>query len=136
MCDPGGLSDVLLTLPDTALHLMTMMDGQHRCEEIQEKFAASVGLSVSQDTLQSLLQHLEHAHFLEGPAFESYYDARLKAYRSKPVRELPPGSALQSLESPGAVFDEMLADVESVDLRQPVVGRGAPPLDYPRGRPG
>jgi AmmeMemoRadiSam system protein B len=135
VCDPGGLSDVMLTLPNAALLLMTMMDGHHTCEEIREKFYHTVGQLVSRDSIHSLLEHLESAHFLEGPTFESHYRALQDEYRSNPVRQLPLGSALASLENPGASFDEMLAQVKPMDLPGPVCGLIAPHLDYPRGRP-
>ena len=135
VCDPGGLSDVMLTLPHVALHLMTMMDGRHTCEEIREKFYRTAGQLVSPDSIHSLLEYLERAHFLEGPTFEAHYRALQDEYRSDPVRQLPPGSALQTLENSGSSFDEMLARVKPVDLPGPVCGLIAPHLDYPRGRP-
>ena len=133
--DPVGLSDVMLTLPKVALEIISLMDGRHTCDEIRQEFFRSAGQTISMDTIHSLLEHLERAHFLEGPTFEAYYGSLQDKYRSNPVRQPLPGSALESLESPGALFDEMLAPIESMDLPGPILGLVAPHLDYPRGRP-
>ena len=133
--DPSGLSEMDLILPAPMLYIMELMDGARTCAEICEKFLADVGQPLPVEALGSLLKHVEGAHFLEGPGFDTYYASLVNEYRSKPVREILPGSALEILDESEALFDEVFAEVERVDLPGPVVGLVAPHLDYPRGRP-
>lgn len=133
--DPSNLSDVVLTVSPVALHLMSLMDGTHSCEEMRQVFHSAVGQSLSVDTLQSMIDHLEHAHFLEGPAFESFYGSRLRDYRDGALRVMPHAEALGITDGTGQFFDEMLADGAVPEFTARVVGLIAPHLDYPRGRP-
>ena len=80
--DPGGLSDVVLALSGPAAHIVALMDGRHTCAQIREKFAAVAGQPLPSDTLQSMLDNLERAHFLEGPAFEAHCASLLEEDKS------------------------------------------------------
>ncbi len=133
--DRSGLSEVVLTLSDAALQIAAMMDGAQTCEEIRRKFHASCGLKLSVDTLQSMLDRLEEAHFLEGPAFEAYYQYCLDDYRKNGAREMRAAAALGMADDSGDVFAGMLNGVASPPLPGPVVGLVAPHLDYVRGGP-
>ena len=133
--DPGGLSEMDLILPGPMLYIMELMDGTRTCAEICEKFLAEVGQPLPVEALLSLLKHVERAHFLEGPGFDAYYASLMNEYRSKPVREILPGSALEILDESEALFDDALAEAKGVELGGPIVGLVAPHLDYPRGRP-
>jgi AmmeMemoRadiSam system protein B len=133
--DRSGLSEVLLSLSAPALQIMAMMDGDHTCDDIRRQFQASFGLSLAEATLHSMVTHLENAHFLEGPGFEAYYQSLLDEYRNGRTREMPHAAALGIVDDSGAIFDEMLADVNGHAPSGTVVGLIAPHLDYPRGRP-
>ncbi|MEK7710772.1 MAG: AmmeMemoRadiSam system protein B [Planctomycetota bacterium] len=135
--DRSGLSDVVLSMSAPALHLLSLMDGEHTCDEIRSEFRAAFGQSVAMETLRTMLDHLERARFLEGPAFESYFQALLSEYRAKGVRKMslaaPPGIS----DASGDLFRQMLPS----DGQAPPVpvdrvrGLVAPHLDYPRGEP-
>lgn len=131
--DPGGLSSIVLTLSRPALHVMALMDGTNTCEDIRRKFHASLGQPLAVDTLQSMLEHLEQAHFLEGDGFESYYQSLSEEYRRQPAHGMRDAEAMGIADDSGSVFKEMLAEVESTALPRPVVGLIAPHLDYRRG---
>src|SRR3990172_9006159 len=133
--DRSGLSEVMLSLSAPALHIMSMMDGDHTCDDIRRQFQASFGLSLAEGTLHSMITHLENAHFLEGPGFEAYYQSLLDEYRKGRTREMPHATALGIVDGTGAIFDEMLADANGHAPSPTVVGLIAPHLDYPRGRP-
>jgi len=133
--DPSSLSDVLLTVSPAALHLMSLMDGTRSCEEMRQAFRAAVGQPVSIATLQSMIDHLERAHFLEGPEFESYYALRVREYRQGEVRPMLNAQSLGLTDHPGELFQKMLAEAEAQAHPLDVVGIIAPHLDYPRGRP-
>jgi AmmeMemoRadiSam system protein B len=82
-----------------------------------------------------MVTHLEDAHFLEGSGFEALYQSLLHEYRNGQTREMPHASALGIIDDSGAMFEEMLADVNGPAPSATVVGLIAPHLDYPRGRP-
>ena len=132
--DPGGLSDKVMTLSGAALHIMTLMDGNNTCRQIQDKAAAKLGATLPDHTLQSMINQLGEARFLDGPAFEEFYQGCLAQYRDAGLREMPHASALGIVDSSGAIFDEMLADAERTVLSGPVKGLVTPHLDYSRGR--
>lgn len=133
--DRSGLSEVVLSLSAPALHIMSMMNGDHTLDDIRLQFQASFGRTLAEDTLHSMVTHLENAHFLEGPGFEAYYQSLLHEYRNQRTREMPHAAALGIVDDSGAIFDEMLADVNGCAQSGTVVGLIAPHLDYPRGRP-
>lgn len=133
--DRSGLSDVVLALSEAALQIMALMDGAHACAEIQRKFHASNGGTLSVDALLALLERLEEVHFLEGSGFEAYYEARLEDYRRSGVREMLDGTTPGIADNLGDLFESMLDGAGSTPLPGRVVGLIAPHLDYPRGKP-
>jgi hypothetical protein len=133
--DRSGLSEVMLSLSAPALHIMSMMNGDHTCDDIRRQFQASFGRTLAEDTLHSMVTHLENAHFLEGSGFEAFYQSLLDEYRNERIREMPHAAALGIVDDSGSIFDEMLADVNGCVPSGTIVGLIAPHLDYPRGRP-
>ncbi len=135
--DPSGLSDLAISLSRAALHIMTLMDGVNTCQDIRDKFQATLGTVLPRDTLQSMVTQLEQARFLDGSGFESYYQSLLEEYRSKSIRDIPQTSALGIIEDPGAFFDDILADGDPSPLPGPVVKHPGPGNDPGCGqRPG
>ncbi len=133
--DRSGMSDVVLTLSEPALHVLSLMDGENTCEDMRRQFNASYGETLSSETLRAMLGYLEQAHFLEGPGFEAYYQSRLGDYRRAGTREMPHAAAMGLVDSSGELFEEMLAAAEPQILPGPVRGLVAPHLDYRRGKP-
>lgn len=135
LCDRTGLSEVVLNLSEAALHVVVLMDGDNTCEEIRRKFTVSFGQVIPVDTLQSMLEQLEKAHFLEGPVFEAYYQSKLATYREAGVRPMPHATEHGIVDDSGDPFADMLKAAESPTLPRTVRGLVAPHLDYARGRP-
>lgn len=134
--DRSGLSTVELTLSRPALMILALMDGAHTCEEIRQEFHAACGQPVSSETLGSIVRHLENAHFLEGPGFESHFDSLQARYRGRGVRRMPHPQALGLDGDVHALFREVLAEAQEADTTAGTIrGIIAPHLDYPRGRP-
>ncbi len=133
--DRTGLSEAVLALSEGALQVMALMDGTHTCEEIQRKFHTSNGGTISVDALLSVLEGLEGVHFLEGSAFEVYYQERLEEYRKSGVRKMLDGTTHGIVDDLGDLFESMLDGAGSPPLPGRVVGLIAPHLDYPRGDP-
>lgn len=134
--DPAGLTDVTLSMSLPALHILGLLDGQHTLEDIESAFAQEFRQSVACETIEKLLHNLQEAHFLEGPAFEQYYNRRIQEYHLAPTRKmndlrglgLGEGDISQRLNSMFPWKANGRTDGE-------VVGIVAPHLDYPRGRP-
>ena len=129
--DPSGLCEVVLTVSTAALHILALMDGSRTCSEIRRDFHARFGHVLSQRTLQSMIDNLDRAHFLEGAGFDAHYESLLDAYRERPARTMPHADAL-GIDETGEVFERMLA-AESPVVDGSVCGVIAPHLDYPRG---
>ncbi len=132
--DVTGLSDVVLSMSEPVLVALSMMDGEATCLQIQQHFQQQTGQALSDETFQALLDHLQEAHFLEGPAFESHYQTLVDDYRSQDARQMHSAESL-GIDETGQVFKDMLTtpagDVASLKVR----GIVAPHLDYPRGKP-
>lgn len=133
LSDSSGLSDVVLTLSASALHILSMMDGTMSCEALIEKFNTTHDQNLSPQTVSTMIDHLEQAHFLEGPSFENYYQSLIDQYRSSGVRNMPHAASLGLEDDSGKLFDDMLAQEPSSKISSPVRGLVAPHLDYPRG---
>ncbi len=133
--DATGLSDIALTLSPAALHVLAMMDGSRSLDDIRSEFQETVGVPIALQTLRSMIEKLDEAHFLEGEDFEHYYQSLLATYRESGVRALPQPEILSVWDPGGTFFDDCLAQADRVNLPGPVIGLVAPHLDYPRGRP-
>jgi len=133
--DRSGLSDAVLTMSPPALHVLSLMDGVNTCSDIRRKFAESVGQTLAPATLTRLLAYLEKVHWLEGPAFEAFYQEQLERYRAAAVRPMCHTRELGVADDEGGLFADMLADAGAAPVPSPVKGLVAPHLDYPRGRP-
>ncbi len=132
--DSGGLSHVVLTMSAPALQVLSFMDGSRSCDELLQEYQRLFDRPLRQETLESMLDYLEQAHFLEGPAFEAHYASLVAAYRQAPVREMPNAAAL-GVDASGQVFEEALAGVELPQVEGRIRGVIAPHLDYGRGEP-
>ncbi len=136
--DRSGLSDVALSLSEPALQILALMDGTHTCEDICRKFRASYGQPLSPDTLQTMVEQLEQAHFLEGSAFEEYYQTRQAEYRGAGGRSMRDAAGLGLVDDSGELFERMLEEIGpsgAAVVAGRVVGLVAPHLDYARGGP-
>lgn len=136
--DRSGVSDVVVSLSEPALHLMSLMDGTKTCAQIRSAFRSAYGHSVSEDTLGAMVEQLERAHLLEGPVFEDFYRAQLDDYRATGVRAMRDAAALGVTAESEEFFRGILAEAESNPrgrLAGPPRGLVAPHLDYARGRP-
>jgi len=132
--DSSGLSDVVLTMSVPALQVLSFMDGSRSCHELLQEYQRLFDRPLRRRTLESMLDYLEQAHFLEGPMFEAHYASLVAAYRQAPVREMPHAASL-GVDAAGHVFDETLAGVELPRVEGRIRGVIAPHLDYDRGGP-
>lgn len=125
----------MLLVSPPALQLLALMDGNSTCRDIRNGFRERVGVGVSDETLDGLLDHLEEAKFLEGPAFEAHYQSLVEAYLNQSSRPMRDAAGLGIVDDSGTLFDEMCRAVEAAHVPGRIVGVVAPHLDYPRGAP-
>lgn len=134
--DPSALADEALSMSLPALHVLSLMDGERTRDQIREEFLEQTGQALSSETLGNLLDALEESHFLEGAAFDQFYDNLVRDYQDAPTR---PMNAIQGLGLNGADLhqglEEMFAWQKNGQSRRPIAGLIAPHLDYPRGQP-
>lgn len=134
MRDRTGLSPVILGMSEPALFLVSLMDGSRTHAQICTEFLLQVGQPVALETIETLVRHLDEAHLLEGPRFESFYEGLASEYRANPTRAMH--AAVEcGIDDAGAVFGRMLDGVAVPEASAPAVGLIAPHVDYLRGEP-
>ncbi len=134
--DPSALADGVLSMSLPALQVLSLMDGERTCDQIQEEFREQTGQALPSETLGNLLDALEESHFLEGAAFDEFYDNLVREYQNAPTRPMNP---IQGLGLDGddlhQGLEQMFPWETNGQSRRPIVGLFAPHLDYPRGQP-
>ncbi len=88
--DPSALAEEVLSMSLPALHVVSLMDGERTCDQIQEEFREQTGQTLPSETLGNLLDSLEESHFLEGAAFDQFYDDLVRNYQDAPTRPMNP----------------------------------------------
>ncbi len=138
LIDSGGVAECVLTVSPAVAFVISLMDGSRSRGEIQAQYMRRYGRLMFTDELDGLIEQLDRAWFLEGPALRRRIDDLTEAYRSgtsRPIRNV------ESLGAPADRLGDYLADVlsdrsadsGSADGRW--YGLVAPHLDYARGRP-
>ncbi len=134
--DPSALADEVLSMSLPALHVVSLIDGQRTCDQIREAFREQTGQALPSATLVNLLDALEESHFLEGAAFDQFYDDLVREYQDAPTR---PMNSIQGLGLNGndlhQGLEQMFPWQTNGQSRRPIAGLIAPHLDYPRGQP-
>ncbi|MCZ6652842.1 MAG: AmmeMemoRadiSam system protein B [Planctomycetota bacterium] len=134
--DPSALADGVLSMSLPALRVVSLMDGEHTCDQIREKFLQQTGQALPSEMLDKLLQALEESHFLEGAAFDGFYSDLVRDYQEAPTRPMNP---IQGLGLDGGDLhhglEQMFSWQTNGQSRRPIAGLIAPHLDYPRGQP-
>lgn len=133
--DRSRLSPVVLSLSPAALQILARMDGTRTREEIRRECEMEFGRLLNLETVDRMIAHLDDAMFLDGPTFDTGYEAMLDAYRAEGVRHMPSAASSGIVDDSGEPFRGMLTDVAASTAARRVTGLVAPHLDYPRGRP-
>lgn len=134
--DPADLATASITVSEPGLFLMSLFDGEHTLGEVGELFRRQFGQAVQEQTLADMVAGLEESRFLDGDAFEAYYDALVESYRAAPTREMFSAAELGLETGASAAIAEMLASSPSNEvISGRVSGLIAPHLDYARGAP-
>jgi len=139
--DPEALAEQPIFLSRMLLFLVSRMDGKHGLSDIQAEYFRAAGEILPIETLENLVTQLDEQHYLDGPSFQSFYQALVKLFRdaaSRPARHA--GSAYAESA------DELLAQIkgyfshpegprDSALPERPLRGLVAPHIDFARGGP-
>lgn len=141
--DPEALAEQPIFLSRMLLFLVSRMDGTHGLRDIQADFCRATGEILPIETLENLVRQLEEQHYLDGPSFQSFYQALVKRFRdaaSRPARHA--GSAYAENA------DELTSQIQSyfshpegpqdnafAGFSRPLRGLIAPHIDFARGGP-
>ena len=145
--DPINVSPQTLLVPQGALLILQLMDGEHSLRDIQAEYASRLGVLVMTEDLQALTKKLDAALMLEGPAHEEARGRALESYGKLRVR--PPAhagiaydgqaeAARERLDgfftadgAPGAIVEELVEC--PLTEGQDICGLVAPHIDPIRG---
>lgn len=134
--DPTGMSDAVLTVSEPALFILSLLDGRNSLDEVSGRFEARYRQPVRDETLRGLIENLDKALLLDGPAFDTHLERLRNEYRSARVRASIFDGRLGTADEVRAMFDRMMVDYgQPIPIGGAVVGLIAPHLDYPRGGP-
>jgi AmmeMemoRadiSam system protein B len=141
--DPEALAEQPIFLNRMLLFLISRMDGINGLRDIQADYCRATGEILPIETLENLVTQLDEQHYLDGPSFQGFYQALVKAFReaaSRPARHA--GSAYA--ESPDDLISQIQSyfshpegprDKPSPGLSRPLRGLIAPHIDFARGGP-
>jgi len=139
--DPETLAEQPIFLNQTLLFLVSRMDGEHTLRDIQADYFRATGEILPIETLETLVAQLDEQHYLDGPAFQSYYQELLNQYREAPAR--PARHAGSAYEE---TFEALMAQIKGFfsppegpgnnsipDISKSVRGLISPHIDFTRG---
>ncbi len=136
--DPSGLALGPLAVSRTALLILSLLDGTHSLEDVQQEFRQQAGQSLATDQLRSMVEQLDAARYLDSERFRAYMAEQAEEYRSAPTRlsadEVTLGADEDGLS---ATLRRLLEANERVRPKHPggrIAGLVAPHLDFTRGQ--
>ena len=138
LTDPSGIAESVLTVSGRTLSILAQMNGRMRRVDIQAEFLRRHGRMLFSDELDRLIEQLDDALFLTGPAFDGHMGRLVEAYRQAKYRPLRDRDAFGAPASElGAYLDGILQSQgceSSSMIKGHLTGLVAPHLDYPRGQ--
>lgn len=133
--DPARLSPITLSVSEPVILILSLLDGCHTLEEVREGFEKQFGQPLARETLDRLIAGLKSGYYLEGAAFDMFYQGLVDEYRAAPARVSGDGLSPESDENPTRTFDGILDASPAAAPGGLIRGIIAPHLDYPRGEP-
>jgi len=134
--DPTGISEVVLSVSEPALFILSLLDGRHSLSDVRIKYRVRYGQEVLPETVAGMVKGLESAHLLEGESFDAFVRRMQADFQAAPVRPCVYGRHLGDRDQAAEFMGELLPPGNGEtngDGR--VVGLIAPHLDFPRGAP-
>jgi len=84
--DPAGYTEQIAVLPPAVLDLVSLFDGDHSVEEIQEVLRGRHGKAPTGKQIADIIEQFDAAGFLESDRFRERRRALEDAFRQSPVR--------------------------------------------------
>jgi len=84
--DPAGYTEQIAVLPPALLDLVSLFDGDHSVEEIQEVLRGRHGKAPTGKQIADIIEQFDAAGFLESDRFRERRRALEDAFRQSPVR--------------------------------------------------
>lgn len=143
--DPAGFTDQIAVLPGPLLDLVSLFDGEHPLEAIQEIVRRRHGEAPSIEQIRGLAERLDDAGFLDSARFEARRRATEDAFRKSPIR--PAAHAGGAYAGQADALRAQIAGffahpdgpragtTPSPAVETPLAGLIAPHIDFHRGGP-
>ena len=134
--DPLNLSEQYLVLPQALGPALMLCDGEHDAQAIAVALVIDFGIRIDLETVESLVEALDQALFLENERSEAGMAAALQTYRDAPFRS--PRIAGSGYPADAGelrlFFDKYLHEAGDV-TPMPASGKAifSPHIDYQRG---
>jgi len=84
--DPQGYTEGMVFVPQEALALLGLFDGEHTVLDIQEAYMRQYGQLLFSEQIHQLIRQLDAYHLLDSPAFTEYRASVEAKFRSSKVR--------------------------------------------------
>ncbi len=84
--DPAGFTDQVAVLPASLLDLVSLFDGEHSVEKIQEILGRRHGQAPTAEQIADVVERFDAAGFLDSDRFRERRRALEDAFRQSPVR--------------------------------------------------
>jgi AmmeMemoRadiSam system protein B len=141
--DPQGLAERPIFLNQLQTLLVSLMDGSNSLRDLQAHFFRRTAEILPMEVLEQMVQQLDASHYLNSPAFETYYESLVEEFRRAPLR--PARHAGAAYEGEEEALRSQLQDfftcaggpgpVSTPDPTRSVRGLIAPHIDFHRGGP-
>ncbi|MFW6108305.1 MAG: AmmeMemoRadiSam system protein B [bacterium] len=141
--DPAQLSDHVAIVPEQMVVLLALLDGTRTLADIQGALSRHFGERIPSQQIESVVQQLDEALFLDSDRFADHVRELTEAFRAAPLREATSAGSGYPAE-PAALkthLDELFtADdgpgrPEAGSADGELVGLVAPHIDFARGGP-
>jgi AmmeMemoRadiSam system protein B len=141
--DPESLAEQPVFLNKMLVFLVSRMDGNHSLRDIQADCFRATGDILPIENLEDLVKQLDEQHYLDGPMFQSFYQALIREFENAPSRPARhAGSAYEGSNGQlSSQIQSYFAPPEGPgiglcpDSSEPLRGLIAPHIDFLRGGP-
>lgn len=136
--DPSGLALGPIAVSPAALLILTMLDGEHTVRDVEAAFGEHFGQPLPAEQLESMIDQLDAAHYLDSERFQAFLHEQAEEYRSAPTRMSAEAGSLGA-DSDGleATLRRLLAENQRIRPARAgsrIAGLVAPHLDFGRGQ--
>ncbi len=104
--DSAGLSEAQLMVGESSIFFIARMDGEHSLLDLREEYERELGLEVSTEDIEGIVQELDAARFLDNSNFADLYRNLEHEFINNPVRQSACAGSVYS-DDPEVLQDEL-----------------------------